>query len=177
MLYALPGIAEAAVVGVPDDVLGHTQGDHRRSPENALSERDVIAHCVARLEDFMVPRLIEFRESLPKTTTGKIQRAALQAEVDSALRWYEHRHWAPACAGATGTALANALMCLRSANLISSTTRFQDPDHRSSPLRRRGPVRFLFARALARLSAPILPLQRARQSRQARRGPQSHRDD
>ena len=83
VLYALAGIREAAVVGVPDELLGRAlkaivavaDGSH-------IEARDIIAHCSARLEDFMVPRLIEFRPSLPKTSTGKIQRAALQAEAE-----------------------------------------------------------------------------------------------
>lgn len=37
---------------------------------------------MARLEDFMVPRLVEFRDALPKTSSGKIRRAALQAEAE-----------------------------------------------------------------------------------------------
>ena len=86
VLYALPGVIEAAVVGVPDELLGRALKAILVLAEHAsLSERDVIAHCMARLEDFMVPRLIEFRTELPKTATGKIQRAALQAEVDAGL--------------------------------------------------------------------------------------------
>jgi len=83
VLYALAGVKEAAVVGVPDNVLGRAlkalivTGDG-----TTLQPRDVIAHCMANLEDFMVPRLIEFRDALPKTSTGKIRRAALQAEAE-----------------------------------------------------------------------------------------------
>ena len=85
VLYALPGVIEAAVVGVPDEVLGRALKAFLVVADDVtLSERDVITHCLARLEDFMVPRLIEFRAALPKTATGKIQRAALQAEADAA---------------------------------------------------------------------------------------------
>ncbi len=87
VLYALPGVIEAVVVGVPDEVLGRALKAILVVTEDAsLSERDVIVHCMARLEDFMVPRLIEFRTALPKTATGKIQRAVLQAEVDAVPR-------------------------------------------------------------------------------------------
>ncbi|TYT23607.1 AMP-binding protein [Luteimonas viscosa] len=83
VLYALPGVREAAVVGVPDEVLGRALKALLVVGGGVeLAARDVIAHCAARLEDFMVPRLIEFRDSLPKTGTGKIRRAALQAEAE-----------------------------------------------------------------------------------------------
>jgi acyl-CoA synthetase (AMP-forming)/AMP-acid ligase II len=84
VLYAMPGISEAVVVGVPDEMLGQAlKAFIVRTADTAFGAREVIAHCVARLEEFMVPRLIEFRDTLPKTSTGKIRRAALQAEVEN----------------------------------------------------------------------------------------------
>jgi amino acid adenylation domain-containing protein len=83
VLYALPGVREAAVVGVPDEILGRALKAILVLDDGAVvSARDVIGHCAARLEDFMVPRLVEFRTALPKTDTGKIRRAALQAEAE-----------------------------------------------------------------------------------------------
>ncbi|MEO5558953.1 MAG: AMP-binding protein [Dokdonella sp.] len=83
VLYALPGIQEAAVVGVPDEVLGRALKAIVVITEGCdLQAHDIVAHCLSQLEDFMVPRLIEFRASLPKTNTGKIRRAALQAEAE-----------------------------------------------------------------------------------------------
>ena len=49
----------------------------------ALTEQDVIAACRIRLENFMVPREVEFLEALPTTATGKVRRKSLKdpAEV------------------------------------------------------------------------------------------------
>ena len=44
--------------------------------------RAIMAHCRAHLEEFMVPRSVEFRDALPKTGTGKIRRSVLQAEAE-----------------------------------------------------------------------------------------------
>jgi acyl-CoA synthetase (AMP-forming)/AMP-acid ligase II len=75
VLYALPGVLEAAVVGVPDPLLGMAlKAVLAVSPEAGLSERDVIRHCALRLDDARVPKRVEFRAELPKTDTGKISR-------------------------------------------------------------------------------------------------------
>ncbi len=83
VLYAMPGIREAAIVGVPDPILGRAlRAIVACEPETILTAREVIAHCSARLEDFMVPRQVEFRDTLPKGDTGKILRRILQEEVN-----------------------------------------------------------------------------------------------
>ena len=79
VLYQLPGVVEAAVVGVPDELLGQAiKAFIVRGDGHHLTEKDVLRHCAAHLEDFMVPRHVEFRDSLPKTSSGKIRAAALR---------------------------------------------------------------------------------------------------
>jgi amino acid adenylation domain-containing protein len=74
-LYEISGVREAAVIGVPDRILGATiKAVIAADPESGLTERAVIRHCAARLEDFMVPKHVEFRDELPKSDNGKIAR-------------------------------------------------------------------------------------------------------
>jgi long-chain acyl-CoA synthetase len=77
VLYALPGITEVAVIGVPDPVLGEAIKAILVNTGPALTERDVLQHCRAHLEDFMVPQIVEFRDELPKTSSGKIKKTGL----------------------------------------------------------------------------------------------------
>ena len=75
VLYRLDGVAEAAVVGVPDLILGQAIKAYiTPRAGSSITEKDVLRLCAQRLEDFMMPKMVEFRDSLPKTTTGKISK-------------------------------------------------------------------------------------------------------
>lgn len=78
VLYEIDDVVEAAVVGVPDEILGNAvKAFVVLRSDSPLTEKDVILHCQKCLEGFMVPKFIEFQRELPKTTTGKIKRMEL----------------------------------------------------------------------------------------------------
>lgn len=78
VIYALPGVVETAVVGVPDPIMGEAVKAFVVPNGTELTEAEVFAHCRAHLEDFMVPKYVEFRDQLPKTSSGKIKKTGLR---------------------------------------------------------------------------------------------------
>lgn len=75
VLYSIPGVREAVVVGVPDPILGTAiKAVLAIDPGTALTTKDVMHHCAANLEAYMVPKYVEFSDQLPKTESGKVSR-------------------------------------------------------------------------------------------------------
>jgi long-chain acyl-CoA synthetase len=84
VLYELAGLREAAVVGVPDAILGMAiKAVVAVDPAAGLTERDIIRHCASRLEEYMVPSQVEIRAELPKSENGKIARRAIAEELNA----------------------------------------------------------------------------------------------
>jgi len=80
-LHDVPGVRQAAVVGIPDELLGEAVRAFVLLEEAAeLTELDVIKACRARLENFMVPRDVVFVTELPHTDSGKIRKKSLSRE-------------------------------------------------------------------------------------------------
>jgi amino acid adenylation domain-containing protein len=79
-LYAHPAVVEAAVVAVPDEEIGcRLRAFVALGPGQAVGAAELQAHCAARVPRYMVPETVEVRASLPRTSTGKTDRAGLAA--------------------------------------------------------------------------------------------------
>jgi len=77
-LLGHPDVAEVAVIGVPDFMRGErVKALIVPKPDRRPSKREIQSYCKGRLADYKIPDLIEFRERLPRTSTGKIARTAL----------------------------------------------------------------------------------------------------
>ena len=86
VIYALEGVAEVAVIGVPDAILGSAiKAVLTLHPGVQITKQDVLRHCSANLEDFMRPKIVEFRASLPKTESGKISKRMIADEHREAV--------------------------------------------------------------------------------------------
>ncbi|UFJ43020.1 long-chain fatty acid--CoA ligase [Brevibacillus humidisoli] len=86
VLYSHPGVLEAVVVGVPDAYRGETvKAFLVLKPGQSATPEEIEGFCRQHLAAFKVPRMIEFRDSLPKTAVGKILRRVLVEEAKNKL--------------------------------------------------------------------------------------------
>jgi long-chain acyl-CoA synthetase len=81
VLYQVPGVAEVAVIGIPDDMLGEVPiAFVALQPTADVSVTRLIEHCRAELAHYKVPADVILRAELPKGPTGKILRRALRPQ-------------------------------------------------------------------------------------------------
>ena len=81
VLYTHPAVYEVAVIGVPDEVKGEIpKAFITLKPGQQTSEGEIIEFCKANLAPYKIPRRVEIRSELPKSSTGKILNRELRKE-------------------------------------------------------------------------------------------------
>jgi fatty-acyl-CoA synthase len=84
-VFSHPAVAEVAVIGLPDDKWGEMVTALVVLADGAsATEAEIIEHCRARLAHYKAPKRVEFREGIPRTATGKIQKFKLREAYWSA---------------------------------------------------------------------------------------------
>jgi long-chain acyl-CoA synthetase len=78
---ACPGVLECAAIGVPDEKTGETVKLVVVRKDPALTEEQIMAYCRENMTAYKQPRVIEFRDELPKTPVGKILRRELRGKA------------------------------------------------------------------------------------------------
>ena len=78
VVLEIPGVLEAAVIGVPDEVLGEAIKAFVVRCHPTLTEEEVKGHLQRRLPVFKLPKWVQFRDDLPKNQSGKILKSALR---------------------------------------------------------------------------------------------------
>jgi acyl-CoA synthetase (AMP-forming)/AMP-acid ligase II len=79
VVFSHPAVAEVAVIGVPDEKWGELVTALVVVAEGQqVTEDEIIAHCKSRIAGYKAPKKVEFRDGIPRTATGKIQKFKLR---------------------------------------------------------------------------------------------------
>jgi long-chain acyl-CoA synthetase len=78
VIVELDGVLEAAAIGIPDERSGEIVKVFVVRKNESITEQDIIEHCKKSLTNYKRPRIVEFRDELPKSNVGKILRRALR---------------------------------------------------------------------------------------------------
>ena len=80
VIVELDGILEAAAIGIADERSGEAVKIFAVRKDESTTEQDILDHCRENLTGYKRPKIVEFRDELPKTNVGKILRRALRDE-------------------------------------------------------------------------------------------------
>lgn len=80
LLLQIEGIAETAVIGVPDEVFGQVIKAYIvLNPDSRLTDQEILKICSETMENYMIPKYITFLDNLPRTPNGKVDKKLLKS--------------------------------------------------------------------------------------------------
>jgi len=78
VVVEMDSVLEAAAIGMPDEKSGEIVKLFVVKKNESVTAEDILTHCRENLTNYKVPKMVEFRDELPKTNVGKILRRALR---------------------------------------------------------------------------------------------------